>query len=110
MKTVTGLNRLIEYRELAVSQMVQAFAMAALSPARRRKTGAVIIKQIEGKEWVPLSQGYNGTRTGDSNLCEDIYGKTLPNVIHAEKNISCPVHPRPSCQYLNKTRGSGGIN
>ena len=86
MKTVTGLNRLIEYRELAVSQMVQAFAMAALSPARRRKTGAVIIKQIEGKEWVPLSQGYNGTRTGDSNLCEDIYGKTLPNVIHAEKN------------------------
>lgn len=86
MKTVAGLNRLIAYRELAVSQMVQAFAMAALSPARRRKTGAVILKQIEGKEWVPLSQGYNGTRTGESNLCEDIYGKTLPNVIHAEKN------------------------
>ena len=33
-----------------------------------------------------ISDGYNGTPVGFDNVCEDIDGKTLPYVLHAEAN------------------------
>lgn len=84
---------LSSYPDLALSIMAQAFCTAAISHAGRRKTGAKILKQIEGKTWIPVSEGYNGTRKGESNQCEDVYGKTLPNVIHAERNCFIKMLP-----------------
>ena len=74
------------YPELMVSIMHQAFSFAGLSYARRRKTGAIVLRHLEGKEFTPVAFGYNGTRPGESNLCEDANGDTLDTVIHAERN------------------------
>ncbi len=55
---------------------------ATRSYANRAKVGAVVVKSGQ-----IISSGYNGTYAGDSNQCETDDGeKTLPNVIHAEKN------------------------
>jgi len=74
------------YPELMISIMHQAFSFAGLSYARRRKTGAIVLRHLEGKEFTPVAFGYNGTRPGAPNLCEDINGDTLDSVIHAERN------------------------
>ena len=53
---------------------------AQRSTAAKRKVGAVIVN--DGI----IAEGYNGTPPGDDNICEDVNGKTLPWVIHAEQN------------------------
>lgn len=78
---------LSNYPLLAISFMSQAFEMAALSSARRRKTGAGVYRQLEGKYFQPVSNGINGTRTGTPNYCENIEGTSRGRkVIHAEQN------------------------
>jgi len=47
----------------------------------RRKVGALLVKNR-----MIISDGYNGTPVGFDNVCEDIEGKTLPYVLHAEAN------------------------
>lgn len=47
----------------------------------RRKVGALLVK-----DRMIISDGYNGTPVGFDNVCEDIEGKTLPYVLHAEAN------------------------
>ena len=47
----------------------------------RRKVGALLVKNR-----MIISDGYNGTPVGFDNVCEDIDGKTLPYVLHAEAN------------------------
>jgi dCMP deaminase len=54
---------------------------ALLSPAKRLKVGAVIVKDHS-----IISIGYNGTPSGWSNECEDKNGETKQEVIHAEMN------------------------
>ena len=34
-----------------------------------------------------ISMGWNGTRAGECNECEDETGGTLPGVVHAEENL-----------------------
>ena len=53
----------------------------SLSYAERKKVGCLIVKDGQ-----IISDGYNGTPTGLSNVCEDESGKTLEIVIHAESN------------------------
>lgn len=47
----------------------------------RRKVGALIVK-----DKMIISDGYNGTPSGFTNVCESKDGITLPYVLHAEAN------------------------
>ena len=58
-----------------------AEATAQLSYATKLKVGAVAVSNRR-----IICQGYNGTPSGLSNICE-IDGKTLPSVLHAEENL-----------------------
>lgn len=68
--------------------MVQAFVQANLSHAKRRKTGAILIREVLDGRHELLGNGYNGTKPGACNKCEDEEGVTLDydTVIHAERN------------------------
>lgn len=59
--------------------------VAAFSYCQRAKVGALIVR--DGN---PLFIGYNGTPSGDENVCElfleNGLTKTKPSVIHAEDN------------------------
>lgn len=61
--------------------MEAALVFSRLSYAKRRKVGAVIVKDD-----TIIGIGYNGTPPGWWNECEDNEGKTTPFVIHAEQN------------------------
>ena len=51
------------------------------SYCQRRKVGALIVK-----DKMIISDGYNGTPAGFTNVCEDEDGSTKPYVLHAEAN------------------------
>ena len=63
------------------AHMQAAFVYAALSCCKRKQVGCVIVKDD-----TPIAVGYNGTPSGEENICEDDSGFTKPNVIHAEDN------------------------
>jgi len=54
---------------------------SALSCCRRKKVGALIVK-----DGTIISDGFNGTPRGFSNDCEDANGETYWYVLHAEAN------------------------
>ena len=51
------------------------------SKCKRKQVGALIVKDN-----MIISDGYNGTPHGMSNVCEDDEGNTSPIVLHAEAN------------------------
>lgn len=63
------------------SYMEMAAVWAKNSYCRRRKVGALIVK-----DRMIISDGYNGTPSGFENICEDENGVTKPYVLHAEAN------------------------
>lgn len=79
-------NKLSDYPRLLVSYMAQAFSTGMCAKAKRRKTGAIVLQNLGGSYFQPISGGYNGTRSGLNNRCEDVTGKTIPGVLHAERN------------------------
>lgn len=58
-----------------------AKCFSELSYAKRKKVGAVIVKDS-----TIISDGYNGTPTGFENECEDSEGNTKWYTLHAEAN------------------------
>ena len=58
-----------------------AYAAASQSVATRRQVGACLVTPTG-----MISIGWNGMPVGFENYCEDIYGKTKKEVIHAERN------------------------
>ena len=60
-------------------EMAKCFS--ELSYAKRKKVGAVIVKDN-----TIISDGYNGTPTGFENECEDSEGNTKWYTLHAEAN------------------------
>ncbi len=65
-----------------------------LSHCKRRKVGAVIVK-----DRMIISDGFNGTPTGFENPCEDEEGYTKWYVLHAEANaISKVASSTQSCR------------
>jgi dCMP deaminase len=54
---------------------------AKLSHCVRKQVGAILVK-----DKVIISDGYNGTPTGFSNVCENQEGQTFWYVLHAEAN------------------------
>ena len=69
---------------------------AKLSHCKRRQVGALIVK-----DKMIISDGYNGTRTGFENCCEDDEGYTKWYVLHAEANAILKV-----ASSTQSTRGS----
>ena len=70
---------------------------AKRSYAKRAQVGSIIVKNRN-----IISEGYNGTYPGCSNMCETEDGsKTLPNVIHAEKNAILKM-----CKSTNSSEGA----
>ena len=67
--------------------MNTALNVAKLSYCERRKVGAVIVDKDKNNI---LSFGYNGTPSGEDNVCE-IDNLTKPEVIHAEVNAIAKV-------------------
>lgn len=61
--------------------MRMASTFSEMSYANRRKVGCLIVKDNR-----IISDGYNGSISGFPNECEDIIGRTLPEVLHAESN------------------------
>ena len=61
--------------------MEMAAVWAKNSYCRRRKVGALIVK-----DRMIISDGYNRTPSGFENICEDENGVTKPYVLHAEAN------------------------
>ena len=60
--------------------MRMAFIWAENSYCKRRKVGALLVK-----DKMIISDGYNGTPSGFENVCED-NNVTKPYVLHAEAN------------------------
>lgn len=61
--------------------MRMAFIWAENSYCKRRKVGALLVK-----DKMIISDGYNGTPSGFENICEDENNITKPYVLHAEAN------------------------
>ncbi len=61
--------------------MRMAFIWAENSYCKRRKVGALLVK-----DKMIISDGYNGTPSGFENVCEDKHDVTKPYVLHAEAN------------------------
>ena len=73
-------------QKMKYAHMNAAHGYAKCSHARRLKVGAILVKDD-----TVISIGYNGTRPGEDNNCEDELPDgtlvTKPNVIHAEQNV-----------------------
>lgn len=61
--------------------MRMAFIWAENSYCKRRKVGALLVK-----DKMIISDGFNGTPSGFENVCEDENDITKPYVLHAEAN------------------------
>lgn len=75
------MNKDNKQTELDKRYMKMAVIWSENSYCRRRKVGALIVK-----DKMIISDGYNGTPAGFENVCEDEENKTLPYVLHAEAN------------------------
>jgi len=64
-----------------IAYLRMAREWAELSHCKRRKVGALIVK-----DRMIISDGYNGTPSGFENFCEDEEGYTKWYVLHAEAN------------------------
>ena len=64
-----------------IAYLKMAREWSKLSVAERKKVGCLIVKDSQ-----IISDGFNGTPSGFPNECEDVNGKTLRNVLHAESN------------------------
>ncbi|HHU96486.1 MAG TPA: dCMP deaminase family protein [Petrimonas sp.] len=76
MKKNKGKQTLLDQR-----YMRMAFIWAENSYCKRRKVGALLVK-----DKMIISDGYNGTPSGFENVCEDENNITKPYVLHAEAN------------------------
>ncbi len=76
MKKNKGKQTLLDQR-----YMRMAFIWAENSYCKRRKVGALLVK-----DKMIISDGYNGTPSGFENVCEDENNVTKPYVLHAEAN------------------------
>lgn len=74
-------NKIIRNLEKDAVYLSIAKTWAMLSRAKRRQVGAIIVKDDR-----IISDGFNGTPYGYPNDCEDIFGMTKPEVLHAESN------------------------
>ena len=71
----------MNHNKFDLAYLKMAKEWAKLSYCDRKKVGALIVK-----DRMIISDGYNGTPSGEENCCEDEGGKTHWYVLHAEAN------------------------
>ena len=72
----------MEKQELLDSRYLRmAYTWSENSYCTRRQVGALLVK-----DKMIISDGFNGTPSGFTNICEDENDVTLPYVLHAEAN------------------------
>ena len=71
----------MNHNKFDLAYLKMAKEWAKLSYCERKKVGALIVK-----DRMIISDGYNGTPSGEENCCEDEGGKTHWYVLHAEAN------------------------
>lgn len=76
---LSELNFAVEKKDSIYLEMASVWAKN--SYCNRMKVGCLIVKNKS-----IISDGYNGSPTGFSNVCEDDDSVTLPYVLHAEAN------------------------
>ena len=76
MEQQENKQEILDYRYMRMARI-----WAENSYCKRRQVGALIVKNK-----MIISDGYNGTPSGFSNICEDEDGLTIPYVLHAEAN------------------------
>lgn len=76
-----AIGHFLNRPQLVEAHMRAAAAYAQLSHAKKRKVGALVVKDDS-----VIGIGYNGTPAGWDNACEDEHGVTKPEVMHAEQN------------------------
>ena len=76
MSDQNGKQLVLDKRYLRMARI-----WAENSYCRRRQVGALLVK-----DQMIISDGYNGTPAGFTNVCEDEDGSTKPYVLHAEAN------------------------
>ena len=74
-------DQISKQRKYDIAYLRMAQEWAKLSYCKRRKVGALIVK-----DRMIVSDGYNGTPSGFENFCEDEEGYTRWYVLHAEAN------------------------
>ena len=79
-------------RQLDVRYLRMATIWAENSYCKRRKVGALIVKNN-----MIISDGFNGTPSGFENICEDENGQTKAYVLHAEANAITKVARTNNC-------------
>lgn len=75
------MNRLPKDLKYHVTYLRMASEWSTLSCCRRKKVGALIVK-----DGTIISDGFNGTPKGFPNDCEDLDNNTYWYVLHAEAN------------------------
>ena len=78
---IIEISQMANQKELDEAYITMALEWAKLSKAKRKKVGAIIVKESQ-----IISDGFNGTPRGFDNICEDKLGGTKPEVLHAESN------------------------
>ena len=71
----------MNHNKFDLAYLKMAKEWAKLADCERKKVGALIVK-----DRMIISDGYNGTPSGEENCCEDEGGKTHWYVLHAEAN------------------------
>ncbi len=71
----------MNHNKFDLAYLKMAKEWAKLSYCERKKVGALIVK-----DRMIISDGYNGTPSGEENCCEDEGGTTHWYVLHAEAN------------------------
>ena len=71
----------MNHNKFDLAYLKMAKEWAKLSYCERKKVGALIVK-----DRMIISDGYNGTPSGEENCCEDDGGTTHWYVLHAEAN------------------------
>jgi len=72
---------MVNQKKLDETYLAMAAVWGRLSYADRMKVGVLVVKDNQ-----IISDGYNGTPRGFSNVCEDENGETVKEVLHAETN------------------------
>lgn len=82
--------------------MKMCFILSQHSHAIRRKVGCLIVDYSNNIPHI-ISEGINGTLSGDPNVCEDKNGNTLDTVVHAEINALNKLYYFDNKDYKNIT-------
>lgn len=92
-----------ELRLLDKTMLNKAFEISKLSPANKRKVGAIIVDMEIGSEFI-IEQGWNRMFEKLDESCENTEGKSYECVIHAEEDAITKMFKKKNYRYIKDHR------